>query len=174
MAKSDKEEAVREIAERLKRAKGVYLTDFTGLKVSELNELRRRCREAGVEYRVVKNTFTRLAVREADLECLLDYLIGPNAFSLGYEDPIAPAKVLKDFAKERALPRIKVGLLEGRLMSPEEVGRIADLPSREVLLSRVFSSFISPLYGFVLTVEGVLSSFLAVLEAVKSKKEKVS
>ncbi len=174
MAKSDKEEAVKEIAERLKRAKGVYLTDFTGLKVSELDELRRRCREAGVEYRVVKNTFTRLAVREAGLECLLDHLIGPNAFSLSYEDPIAPAKVLKDFAKERALPRIKVGLLEGRLMSPEEVGRIADLPSREVLLSRVFSSLISPLYGFVSTVEGVFSSFLAVLEAIKNEKEKVS
>ncbi len=173
MARVEKEEAVREIAEKLGKAEGVYLVDFTGLKVKDADELRRRFRDAGVEYRVVKNTITRLALKEANLEPLADYMVGPTALSLGYADPVAPAKILRQFADEKKLPKVKMGLVEGRLVSPEEVARIAQLPSKDVLLSEVVSSLASPAISLVCTLQGILAGFVGTLEAITSERARL-
>ncbi len=174
MAKPEKEQTVQEISEKLRSAEGIYLVDFTGLNVAEANELRRRCREVGVEYRVVKNTLTKLALKEVDLEILSEYVAGPTALSLGYDDPIAPAKILRKFVKERTLPRVKIGLVEGRLVPPEEVGRIAELPSGDVLLMEVVSSLAYPSVSLVLTLGGILSDFVRTLEAVEGEKARLA
>ncbi len=173
MLKADikaKEPIVQEIKGKLETAKGVVLADYRGLNVAQVTQLRSQLRNAGVEYKVVKNTMTRLAAAELGLEGLNPYLEGPTAIAFGIDDPVAPAKILSEFAKTNKALEIKAGVLEGKVIGFDGVKALADLPSREVLLSKVLGGMQAPLYGFANVLQGNLRNLVGVLEAIRKQK----
>ncbi|MDI6739895.1 MAG: 50S ribosomal protein L10 [Candidatus Edwardsbacteria bacterium] len=172
MARADKEKQVQELTEIFKRAKSVYLTDFKGLDVNRTTELRKKFREQAVEYRVVKNTLAQLAAKNAGYDALLDYLTGPTGLAFGVTDPIIPAKVLTAFIKDETVKlSVKVGVVEGKMVSPKEVKQLALLPTRDVLLSQVLAGLQSPIAGFVGALGGILQKFVGTVDAIAKQKE---
>ena len=121
MVRPEKKEAVETLKEKFSSAKGIVLADFTGLTVSEANELRRMCREAQVEYRVIKNTLARIAAREADLDDLVEHFDGPVAVAMSVADSVAPARVLAEFRRAAQKLTFKAGYVEGRVFSSDEI-----------------------------------------------------
>jgi len=170
---AEKQAAVASIKEKLTGAKGAVLTTYKGLTVAQDTKLRKALREAGVEYRVVKNTLARIAAKEAGLEDLEEYLKGTTALAVSMEDAVAPAKVISDFIKENKLEslEIKAGLLDGKLISMDEVKALANLPSRDVLIARVLAGMQSPIVGFVNVLQGNIRNMVYVLEAIRQQKE---
>jgi len=150
-----KEQLITEIAGNLARSKSAIVTDYRGLNVQESTELRKKLRDAGIEYRVLKNTMTRRAALEAQIEGLDAYLTGPSAIAFSYDDVIAPAKILNDFAKKHKNLELKGGVVEGRVITPEEVFSLATLPSREGLLSMLLSVLQAPMRNFAYVVQQV-------------------
>lgn len=170
MPKESKVAIVQEVKEKLSNAQGAVLTDYRGLNVKQVTELRKRLREAGVEYKVYKNTLTAIAARELGLGDLEQYLVGPTAIAFGYDDPVAPAKILAEFAKENEALELKAGLLEGRVIGMDEVKALAALPSREVLLSQVLRGMQAPIAGLVNVLQGNIRNLVYALDAVRQKK----
>lgn len=170
-ARSQKEQEVAELSDKLARVKGAVLTEYRGLNVSQITRLRRKLRDAGVEYRVVKNTLLRLAARQAGLAGLDPYLTGPTAVAFGYQDPVSPARVLSEFAREFKQLAIKAGVLEGKIIDREGVRFLAELPSRELLLARVLGGMKSPLAGLAVVLNAPLQGLVRVLQAVREQKE---
>lgn len=168
--KAQKQEMVTGLASKLRRAPTLYVTDFTGLNVALLTKLRRRLRAAGVEYVVVKNTLARRALTEAQVTGLEPHLDGPTALVLGGADPVAAAKVLADFAKEHEKPAIRIGLIEGRTVTPEQVKRLASLPSKAELLAQLGGALQGPLAGFAGALNGLLYMMVGALEALHNKR----
>ncbi len=166
-----KEEKVKEIKADLEKAKAIVLTDYRGLAVVEINKLRRMLREEGIQYKVVKNTLTRLAVRDLDLSGLEPYLQGPTAVAYGYDDPVVPIKLLVKFARGNEHLKIKGGVLEKNILDEQELRQIAGLPSKEVLLSKVLTCFQAPLAGMLNVLQGNIRNLVYVLEAIKKNKE---
>lgn len=166
-----KEETVRELTQKLESAVGAVVTDYRGLNVAEVTVLRAKLREAGVDYKVVKNTLARLAAKNAGLEDLYTYLEGPTAIAFSNQDPVAPAKILSDFAKDHKALEIKGGLLEGKVISLDQVKALADLPSREELLAQILRAMQGPMYGFANVLQGTIRNLVYVLEAVRKQKE---
>lgn len=171
MLRVEKEKVVQELVEKLQKAQGVYLADFRGLDVASITELRRKLKSANVEFLVVKNTLAKLAVDEAGIPDLKDSLVGPTSVALGYEDPVEPARVLVQFARKHERPTIRSGLLEGQLLTAEQVTGVASLPSKEELLARVATLAQSPLTGFVYRCQGLLQKLVAILNAYRQKRE---
>jgi large subunit ribosomal protein L10 len=169
MVRPEKLEAVKTLKGKFSAAKGLVLADFTGLTVSEANELRRKCREAQVEYRVVKNSIARLAAKEAEIHELEQHFQGPVAVALSETDSIAPARVLAEFRKVAQKLTFKAGYVEGRLFTPEQVREIAALPSREGLLAQVIGAVQAPMGQIVWTIEGVLRNLVSVIEQASKK-----
>jgi large subunit ribosomal protein L10 len=170
--RDEKVAIVEEVADQLRRSSMAVLADYRGLTVSQISDLRRQLRPADVELRVVKNTLARLAARAAERDVILPSLEGPTAIAFSYGDPAALAKTLTDTIRTQRLTMpIKNGLLGDRLLSPAEVSRLADLPSREVLLSQVVGTMNSPISGLVNVLAGTLGSFLGVLEARRNQLE---
>jgi large subunit ribosomal protein L10 len=153
--REEKELLVQEIADRLTRSKGTVVTDYRGLNVGEVTELRKQLREAGVEYRVLKNTLTRRAAASVELQGLEQYLAGPTAIAFSFEDPIRPAKILNDFAKAHKALELKGGVVEGRIVDSAEVTAIASLPSREGLLSMLLSVLQAPMRNMAYAVQQI-------------------
>ncbi|AEG16563.1 50S ribosomal protein L10 [Desulfofundulus kuznetsovii DSM 6115] len=168
--REEKQAILAELTEKFRTSKAAVLTNFRGLDVASMTKVRRRLRESGSELKVAKNTLTRLAANEAGLEGLDPYLEGPTAIAFGYEDPVAPAKVLAELAREFKQLEIKAGILEGKVIDVEGVRRLADLPSREVLLARVAGGIQAPLYGFAGALQGLLRNLVYVLEAIRKQK----
>jgi len=168
--KAQKQEMVTALATKLERSPTIYLTDFTGLSVARITDLRRKLRAAGVEYVVVKNTLVRRALTDAQRAGLEAHLAGPTALVLGGADPVAPAKVLADFAKEHEKPAIKIGLVEGKTVTAAEVKQLAALPSKPELLARLGGALQSPLAGFVGAMNGLLYMMVGALEALKNNR----
>lgn len=150
-----KKQIVEEIAGKLKSSVSTIVVDYRGLNVAEVTELRKQLREAGVDFKVYKNTMTRRAVEAAELEGLKDALTGPNAIAFSNEDVVAPAKILCNFAKEHDALEIKAGVIEGNIATVEEIKAIAELPSREGLLSMLLSVLQAPIRNFALAVKAV-------------------
>jgi large subunit ribosomal protein L10 len=150
-----KKEVVSEIASKLRESKSTIVVDYRGLTVAQVTELRKSLREAGVEFKVYKNTLTRRAAEEAELAGLNEYLTGPNAIAFSTEDVIAPAKVLNEFAKKNEALEIKAGVIEGNIASVEEVKALAELPSREGLLSMLLSVLQAPIRNLALAAKAV-------------------
>ncbi|HHW15285.1 MAG TPA: 50S ribosomal protein L10 [Firmicutes bacterium] len=171
MARPEKEATVAELKAKLRSAQAVVLADYRGLTVKKVTELRRRLRQAGVEYRVVKNTLTSRAAHEADLQDLDQYLTGPTAIAFGTADPVAPAKVLMDFARENKELTVKGGVLEGRVIGFDQIKALAELPSREVLLAQVLAGMQAPLAGMARVLSGTLSGFVYALDAYRRQRE---
>ncbi|MFC4075428.1 50S ribosomal protein L10 [Salinithrix halophila] len=150
-----KKQVVADIAEKLKDSKSTILTDYRGLTVAEMTELRQQLREAGVEYHVLKNTMTRRATAETDLTALDEHLVGPTAIAFSNEDVVAPAKVLHKFSKDHKALEIKGGVVEGRVVDTAEIQALADLPSHEGLLSMLLSVLQAPMRNVALAVKAV-------------------
>lgn len=168
--KAQKQETVNTLATKLRRSPTVYVTDFTGLNVARLTELRRRLRAAGVEYLVIKNTLARRAVGAAAVTELEPHLEGPTALVLAGGDPVGPAKVLTDFAREFAKPAIKGGLVEGRTVTGDQVKRLAALPPRNELLAQLGGALQAPMAGWVGTLSGLLLTMVGALEALRTQR----
>jgi large subunit ribosomal protein L10 len=150
-----KKQIVAEIAEKFRASKSTVIVDYRGLNVAEITELRKRLREAGVEFKVYKNTLTRRALAEVGLEGLNDVFTGPNAIAFSNEDVVAPAKILSEFAKDHEALEIKAGVIEGNIATIEEINALAKLPSREGLLSMLLSVLQAPIRNFALVTKAV-------------------
>jgi large subunit ribosomal protein L10 len=150
-----KKQIVSEVAAKLRDSKSTIVVDYRGLNVGEVTELRKQLREAGVEFKVYKNSLTRRAAEEAGLAGLNEALTGPNAIAFSMEDVIAPAKVLNDFAKKHEALEIKAGVIEGNVATVAEVKALAELPSREGLLSMLLSVLQAPIRNLALATKAV-------------------
>ncbi|EHL76283.1 MULTISPECIES: 50S ribosomal protein L10 [Bacillus] len=150
-----KKQIVEEITEKFKNSVSTVVVDYRGLNVAEITELRKQLREAGVEFKVYKNTLTRRAAEAAELAEINDVLTGPNAIAFSNDDVVAPAKILNNFAKENEALEIKVGVIEGKVVSVEEIKALAELPSREGLLSMLLSVLQAPIRNFALAAKAV-------------------
>ncbi|HBM75781.1 MAG TPA: 50S ribosomal protein L10 [Clostridiaceae bacterium] len=158
--KEEKAAKVQEIKEKIDKAKAVILANYTGVTVEEDTELRRKFREADVEYKVYKNTLTSIAAKQSGIEGLDEYLSGPTSFAFGYDDPTAPARILANFAKEHKKLDLKCGMIQGKLLDTDKIKEFASIPPREVLIAKLLGSLKSP-----------LSKFAYLVNAVKEKKE---
>ena len=169
MKKSEKEQLVAELKAKIQGAQALYYTDFTGLNVKRMTELRRRLRKANIEYVVIKNTLALRAVNESGL--VGEKLRGPTGLVVA-KDPVTAAKVLTDFAKENEQrPSVKGGMLDGRAVDKEQVKRLASMPSREQMLAELGAGLQSPMAAFVGALNGMLSMFAGALEALRVQKE---
>jgi large subunit ribosomal protein L10 len=169
MKRNEKEQLVTELKDKIQGASAVYYTDFSGLNVKRMTELRRRLRRAGVEYVVIKNTLALRAVNESGLAG--SRLRGPTGIVVG-KDPVAAAKVLSDFAKENEQkPEVKGGLLDGRAIQPAQVQQLASIPPREQLLADLGAGFMSPMAAFAGAMNGLLYMFAGALDALKTQRE---
>lgn len=143
--REEKVAVVAEVAERLRSADAVIVTEYRGMKVGQLANLRRQLRDVGGEYTVYKNTLARLGAEQAGMPQLSDVLVGPTGITFVQGDVAAAAKALRDAAKANPLLVLKGGVLDGKLMSAADVEALADLPSREVLLARMAGALQAPL-----------------------------
>ena len=150
-----KKQIVQEIADKFKASKSTIVVDYRGLNVAEVTELRKQLRDAGIDFKVYKNTLTRLAAESAEIAELNSVLTGPNAIAFSNEDVIAPAKILNDFAKKHEALEIKAGVIEGNVATVEEVKALAELPSREGLLSMLLSVLQAPIRNLALATKAV-------------------
>ena len=150
-----KQQAVNEIAEKLRGSATTVVADYRGLNVTQVTELRKQLREAGVEFQVLKNSLVRRATAEAELSELDEVLTGPTAIAFSREDAVAPAKILADFAKKNEALEIKGGVVEGRVVDVNQIKELAALPSREGLLSMLLSVLQAPVRNFALAVKAV-------------------
>lgn len=169
MKRTDKEQLVVELKEKIGGAQALYYTDFTGLNVKRMTDLRRRLRKANVEYVVIKNTLALRAVNESGL--VGERLRGPTGLVVA-KDPIAAAKVITDFAKENdKRPAVKGGVFEGKAIDTAQVTKLASMPSREQMLAELGAGLQSPMAAFVGALSGVLYMFAGALEALRAQKE---
>jgi large subunit ribosomal protein L10 len=169
MKKSEKEQLVSELAQKLRGANALYFTDFTGLNVKRMTDLRRRLRKSGVEYVVIKNTLALRAVAESGL--VSEPLKGPTGLVLA-RDPVTAARLLSDFAKENdSRPSVKGGMLDGRTLDSAQVKRLATMPSREQMLAELGAGLQSPMAAFVGALSGLLYMFVGALEALRTQRE---
>jgi large subunit ribosomal protein L10 len=162
---------IAKLKNTMANAKGVVLTDFRGIKVAQDTKLRRKMREAGVEYSVIKNNMASIAAKETGIEGFDTYLKGPLAMISSDKDPVAPAKLISEFIKENRIMEIKGGLVEGKVIDAEAVKSLANLPAREVLLARLLGSMQSPITGFVTVLQGNIRNLVYALDAVRQQKE---
>ncbi|EKN62708.1 LSU ribosomal protein L10P [Schinkia azotoformans MEV2011] len=150
-----KKQLVQEISDKLQASKSVVFVDYRGLDVAEVTELRKQLREAGIEFKVYKNTMMRRATEATNFGDLNDKLVGPTAVAFGVEDVVAPAKIINEFAKKHEDLEIKAGIIEGTIASVEEVKALAELPSREGLLSMLLSVLQAPIRNLALAAKAV-------------------
>jgi large subunit ribosomal protein L10 len=169
MNRTEKQQLVTELTDKIKGAKALYYTDFTGLNVKRMTELRRRLRKAGVEYVVIKNTLALRAINDGGLAG--SRLRGPTGVVVS-RDPVAAAKLLSDFAKENdQKPVVKGGLLEGVAIDTAQVKKLASMPSREQMLAELGAGLQSPMAAFVGALNGMMYMMVGALEALRTQKE---
>lgn len=166
-----KKTVVAEIVEKMKESKSFIVTDYRGLTVAEVTELRNQLREAGVEYKVLKNTLLTIAAKELGYEGIDDYFKGPTAVAFGVEDAVAPAQVLSKFAKDNEKLEIKAGILDGQFINAEEIQALAELPSKEVLLGKLANILQSPIAGMAQVLQGSIRKLVYALAEIQKVKE---
>jgi len=169
--RQEKSQAIQELKERFQKATLTLLTDYKGLKVNEMTQLRRELRENSSELKVLKNTLAKLAVQDTDLKPLEDYFEGTVAVVTSESDPVGPAKVLVKFAKEFEKPQIKVGFLSGNIMETAQVEALSRLPSREELLANLLGSMQAPAQNLVNVLAAVPRQLVTVLAAIRDQKQ---
>jgi len=151
----EKQLAVDEISAKLRESSATVVADYRGLNVAQVTELRKQLREAGIEFQVLKNSLVRRATANTELTELDQVLTGPTAIAFSKDDAVAPAKILNDFAKKNDKLEIKGGVVEGRVVDTAQIKALADLPSREGLLSMLLSVLQAPMRNFALAVKAV-------------------
>ena len=155
-----KQAKVLEIKEKLGKAQGIIFAKYQGLTVEEDTELRKKLREAGVEYKVYKNSLTVIAAKELGLDGIESHLVGPLSVALGYEDPTAPARILNEFAKTHKKLELRAGIVQGEIFDAEKVTQLASIPPKDVLIAKLLGSFKAP-----------LSNLAYLLNSIKESKE---
>lgn len=171
MKLEQKQQIVEELNDKFKKTKVLINTDYKGLDVTTLNELRRKLRESNIEYRVVKNTLLARASNDTDVSRIKDSFKGPSAIAMSFEDPVAPAKVLTKFAEENKKLEIKMGVMGDRVLDLNDIKTLSSLPSREVLLGQVLSAMMAVPTGLVSALSNVPRKMINVLQAIKEQKE---
>ncbi len=151
---AEKQQLVSDVATKFRESTTTVVADYRGLSVAQVTELRKQLREAGVEFKVIKNTLTRRATAEAGLSDLDEHLVGPSAIAFS-TDVVAPAKVLVNFAKKNEHLKVKAGVVEGKVVDAAQIKALAELPSREGLLSMLLSVLQAPVRNFALAVKAV-------------------
>ena len=172
MPTAEKDAAIERLQQTMDKAAAIFLADFTGLNVEEMTDLRRRCRKEGVGFSIVKNTLAIRATRALELEELAEHFRGPTALAVSEADPTSPARVLIDFHKEHEKPQVKLGFVEGRVLTADEVKALANLPTRDQLISQVMQLALAPAQNFVSALNDSMSKLVRTIDAVRDGMEK--
>ncbi len=168
--KQEKIEIVEEIKEKLDSAKIAILTEFQGLNVAEMTELRRLFRDADIDYKVYKNTLTRIAAHELGVGDIDNYLLGTTALAFG-NDPVSPAKIVKNFRAKHRNFRVKAGILDKRLIASDDVIALADIPPREILFAMIMGAMQSPISGLLNVIQAPARNFIFILKNLAEQKD---
>ena len=170
MEKREKEIFIDDMKGRLEKAQATFLVDYQGLDVESMKSIRKELRKVNAEFKVVKNRLVKLASQNTQTECLRDHLIGPCALTITYQDAVSSAKVLVDQIKKSDRLKLKIGQIAGKPISVENIKRLAELPSREVLLAMVLSTMQSVPASLVRTLSGVITNLLYALKSIERQK----
>ena len=162
--------SVKELSVKLDKAKAIYFTDYLGLDVVSVTKLRKNFVEKDVEFTVAKNTLIKLAAKEVGISGVDEFLEGPTAIAFGYEDPTDPARVIKEFLKDFDKPSVKGMIFDGEIFTSDQFDKIANLPSKEQLLSKLVGMLNSPMSKLSSTLNGSVSGLLGRLTQLNSKK----
>jgi len=169
--KAFKTEKVEEIKEVIAKAKVAIVSDYRGLSVADITNLRRRLQKEDGDYTVVKNTLAKLAIKDTQFEGLEEFLKGPSAIAFGFGDEVAPAKVILKYLKEaKKTNEVKGGVLDGKVITAKDVRAISDLPSKPELIAKIMGSLSSPAQGLTNTVNGVARALVIAMEEVRKQK----
>ncbi|KPJ68867.1 MAG: hypothetical protein AMJ45_01620 [Syntrophobacter sp. DG_60] len=171
MGRIEKVAMIKELSEKLKKAEATILTDFKGLKVDALTCLRKQLREKDMEYKVIKNTLVKLALKDTPFEQIKEEVTGSNALAFCYTDPVALAQVLIDFRRKNEPFKIKKGILSGKVLDANEIEILAQLPSREILLAQLLGVIEAVPGDFVGLLYNILAQLLYILNAINKSKE---
>ncbi len=172
LTRAQKVEIVKNLKEKFLSCEGVFVTTFKGFTVAESNEIRKMIREKGGEFKVVKNTLIRLASQETPAQLVNDYIEGPTALVIAYQDPVEIAKVLNKFIKNHSSLKLKGFVIQGKGFNAEAIEELVKLPSKEILLAQVLGTLQAPITNFVGLLSAILRNFLYVLKAIEEKKAK--
>lgn len=175
MNKEQKADSIKEIKELIESSEAVYFTDFAGLKVEEVNELRKEFYKSELKYKVVKNTLTLRALKETDKyssfsEKLSETLHGPTGIVFAYKNPVAPAKILKKFFDKIEKPKLKIAIVENEVYDSKKLNNLASLPTKEEIVAGILGSLDSPASGIVGSINAVMRDLFSVIEEVGKKK----
>jgi len=168
---NEKKRIVEDLHEKFSKSKVVILTDYKGLDVDSINDLRRRLRESQIQYQVVKNSLLIRASKDTDVELIKDSFKGPSAVALSFDDPVSPAKVLTDFVGENENLEVKIGVMNGKVLDINAIKALSALPSREALIGQLLSVMTGVPTGLVRALSDVQRQLLNVLMAVKEQRE---
>lgn len=170
MPKPEKIDAVKNVKKYLEESSSVFVTDYSGLNVAEITVLRKNLRENSVKYLVSKNTLMRIAAREAGYDNIVEFLQGPTAIAFGADDPAVAAKILYDSYKDKEKPVIRAFVLDKELFAGTEIVRLAELPSREILLSLLVATVESPVSALVSSIDAMFQELISTVDALERQK----
>ncbi len=170
MPTAQKVAIVEEYTDKFKKASSIYIANYSGIDVATVTEVRKKFRENDLEYKVLKNRLAKLALHNADVTDMDDYLKGVNTFVLGYDDPVLPAKIFEEFKKKKISLEVKAVLFEGKVFAGKEAQAIAKLPTRDALMSQLLSMLQQPMQKLAATLQSPLQKIAGVLDALKDKK----
>ena len=171
MNREEKKQFVSDLHDRLEKAQGTFLVHYKGLKVEDINRLRNELRNIGVEFQVVKNRLLKFACEGTETESIKDEMQGPSAIALTFDDVVAPAKTLVNFAKDFKALEVKKGQVSGKVIDANDIKQLATLPSRDVLLGQTLSAMQAVPAGFVRLLGGIMGQLMNVLKAIEEQKE---
>jgi len=171
MNRKDKQKLVADFRSRFEKARGTFLIDYKGLNVEAMSRLRTELKKVDTEFQVAKNRLLKLACQETDTALLQDQMRGPSAVVLTYDDVVGPAKVLAESAKDYKQLRIKCGQISGKVINAEAIKRLAELPSRDVLLAQALSAMQGVPASLVRVLNGLIAKLLFALKAIEKQKE---
>jgi large subunit ribosomal protein L10 len=171
MERQQKEQIVAEVVETVRKARGMFFTDFSGLTVGQVTELRREFFKAGIDYRVAKNTLIKKALEQVTgYDKVFDHLAGPTAVAFAYDDPVAPAKIIQKFAEKHNKLSLKVCVLEQQVYDGSKLKELASLPTRKEMMASILGSIQSPLAGVPTVINAVMRDLVSVIGEIEKKK----
>lgn len=174
MPTPQKEKILQDTSGRIAGVRGLFLADLSGMTVEKVTLLRKKCREQGIQVRVIKNTLLKRAFNAHGITALDDALVGPTGLVFSPTQDVAPARVLADFAKEHEKPRVKAAVVDGRRFDEAAIKVLATLPSRDVLLSQVLSTFIAPMTTFLAAIDATLRLPATMADVLEREKQKTT
>jgi len=172
LTKAKKIEIVKNLKEKLLNSQGIFVTSFNGFTVAESNEIRKLIREKGGEFKVIKNTLIKIASQETPVQIINEYVEGPTALIIAYQDPVEVAKVLNNFIKTHPSLKLRGFIIQGKGFKAEAIEDLVKLPPKHVLIAQLLGTFQAPIANFIGVLSGIIRNFLYVLKAIQDKKSK--